>query len=144
MGSYGGWALWGVVQWGGVFLCDPAPFPQMSQSDSGVELSGVQERGWALWGGGPMGWRVRVSSRPLAQMSQSRSSVELSRVLWGAGPMGGWSNGVACPCATPPLFPDEPIREQHGVERVPMGGGPYGRVVQWGGVSVCDPAPFPR
>ena len=49
-----------VVQWGGVLLCDPAPFPQMSQSDSGVELSGVQERGWALWGSGPMGWRVLV------------------------------------------------------------------------------------
>ena len=60
----GGGPYGGVVQWGGVFLCDPAPFPHMRQSENRVELSGI---------------------------------------LWGAGLMEGWSNGVACPCATPPL-----------------------------------------
>ena len=58
--------------------------------------------------------------------------------------MGGWSNEVVCPSVTPPLSPDEPIREQYGVKGGPMGGGPYGRVVQWGGVFLCDPAPFPQ
>ena len=61
---WGGWVLWGGgALWGGGSVCDPAPFSQMSQSESSVLLSraeGILIGGGVLWGGSSVGGRVPV------------------------------------------------------------------------------------